>query len=111
VNYFVDEVDDSSSGRSSRMRCLVQHEPAGSHSTARTSLVPWTAGDGHLVGSSGVKAMLVAADGALQSVVSRSSAAGAGRAGFVRTASGSLLASTVRAGVSAQAGPGDRTDW
>src|SRR5215203_3623373 len=24
VNYFVDEVDDSSSGRSSRMRCLVQ---------------------------------------------------------------------------------------
>jgi hypothetical protein len=63
VNYFVDEVDDSSSGRSLRMRCLVQHEPAGSHSTARTSVVPWTAGDGHLVGSSGVKAMLVAADG------------------------------------------------
>jgi hypothetical protein len=62
VNYFVDEVDDSSSDRSLRMRCLVQHEPAGSHSTAHTSLVPWTAGDGHLVGSSGVKAMLVAAD-------------------------------------------------
>ena len=40
VNYFVDEGDDSSSGRSSRIRCLVQHEPAGSHSTARTSLVP-----------------------------------------------------------------------
>jgi hypothetical protein len=48
---------------------------------------------------------------AVLGVVSRSSAAGAGRAGSVRTASRSGLASTVRAcRVSPQAGPGDRTD-